>query len=139
MKQYSGALMNFTRIASIACLAAACTGCATWSTSNVDASSADAKDAMQTLAARSPAEVRVTDGDVVDQRYVSLGDITVTVNKTTVFHPNPTREQVNEKLREKAAELGADAVIFVRYGAGGMSLVSWNSLEGKGRAIKFVK
>ena len=46
---------------------------------------------------------------------------------------------VNEKLREKASELGADAVILVRYGNGGMSLMSWGSLEGKGRAIKYTK
>ena len=46
---------------------------------------------------------------------------------------------VNEKLREKASELGADAVILVRYGNGGMSLMSWGSLEGKGRAVKFVQ
>lgn len=81
----------------------------------------------------------MTESDITNRRYVSLGDITVVVNKTTVFHPNPTRELVNDKLREKGAELGADAVIFARYGAGGMSLMSWNSLEGKGRAIKFTK
>ena len=74
---------------------------------------------------------------MVDRRYASLGDVTVTVNKTTIFNADPTREMVNDKLREKAAELGADAVILVRYGSGGISLMSWGSLEGKGRAIKF--
>ena len=81
----------------------------------------------------------ITDSDVVDRRYASLGDISVTVNKTTIFHPEPTRELVNDKLREKAAELGADAVILVRYGNGGISLMSWGSLEGKGRAVKFAQ
>ena len=46
---------------------------------------------------------------------------------------------VNEKLQKEASELGADAVILIRYGDGGISLMSWGSLEGKGRAIKYIK
>ena len=42
-------------------------------------------------------------------------------------------------LKQAQTELGADAVILVRYGNGGMSLMSWGSLEGKGRAVKFVQ
>ncbi len=61
----------------------------------------------------------------------------MTVNKTTLFHPDPTPELVDQKLRDKAAELGADAVILVRYGTVGVSLISWGSLDGKGRAIIF--
>jgi len=71
-----------------------------------------------------------------NRKYASLGDITVTVNKTTVFTADLTKEQVNQKLREKAAQLGADAVIFVPYDSGGVSLMNWGSLEGKVRAIK---
>ena len=115
------------------------TGCATWSTSSVSntpaATTANAKPEVKKL----PAQVTITDTDVVDRKYESLGDISVTVNKTTAFHPNPTPELVNEKLREKAAEMGADAVVLVRYGSVGISLMSWGSLEGKGRAIKFVQ
>lgn len=117
------------------------TGCATWSTSSVDNSNADIKTTSEAASAqkKTPSQIVITDTDVVDRRYASLGDISVTVNKTTIFHPEPTRELVNDKLREKAAELGADAVILVRYGNGGVSLVSWGSLEGKGRAIKFAQ
>jgi uncharacterized protein YbjQ (UPF0145 family) len=115
------------------------TGCATWSTSSVSntpaATTANAKPEVKKL----PAQVTITDTDVVDRKYESLGDISVTVNKTTAFHPNPTQELVNDKLREKAAEMGADAVVLVRYGSVGISLMSWGSLEGKGRAIKFVQ
>ena len=81
----------------------------------------------------------MTEGDYPDRKYVSLGDVTVTVNKTTVFHAAPTRDMVNQKLKEEAAKLGADAVVFVRYGSVGVSALSYGSLEGKGRAIKFVK
>ena len=115
------------------------TGCATWSTSSVSntpaATTANAKPEVKKL----PAQVTITDTDVVDRKFESLGDISVTVNKTTAFHPNPTQELVNDKLREKAAEMGADAVVLVRYGSVGISLMSWGSLEGKGRAIKFVQ
>lgn len=117
-------------------------GCATWSTSSVDKTSSDANTPISTVAAPKmvlPSEVFITDTDIVDRKYSSLGDVTVTVNKTTIFHPEPTPALVNERLKEKGAELGADAVILVRYGTGGISLFSWGSLEGKGRAIKYVQ
>ena len=121
-----------------ALLAASLTGCATWSTSSVDSKSADT--AVSTQAKKTPpSSVVITDKDIPDRKYQSLGDITATVNKTTIFNADPTQEMVNEKLREKASELGADAVILVRYGNGGMSLMSWGSLEGKGRAVIFVQ
>lgn len=108
------------------------TACATWSTSSVDRKDQAASAARPT----SPASVTLSEADT-NRKYVSLGDISVTVNKTTVFNKDPTREDVNQKLKEKAAELGADAVILVRYGEGGMSMMSWGSLEGRGRAIKY--
>ncbi|PLC53577.1 hypothetical protein CR155_12175 [Pollutimonas nitritireducens] len=109
-------------------------GCATWTTGNV------AQNDRQRAVSHEktpPASIVLTEGDITDRQYTSIGDISVTVNKTTVFHANPTKKLVNEKLKEKAAGLGADAVILVRYGEGGISFMSWGSLEGKGRAIKF--
>lgn len=116
-------------------------GCATWSTSSVDTGSADGSAGAVAASGsrRSPGQIQISDRDVVDRKYTSLGDIAVTVNKTTIFNADPTPEMVNQKLREKAAEMGADAVILVRYGKGGVSLMSWGSLEGKGRAIKFLQ
>lgn len=119
----------------ILALTAGLGGCATWSTSTVDRAAPASKAAVvQTVAS----EMKLTEGDITDRKYESLGDIAVTVNKTTLFHPDPTREMVNEKLKDEAAKLGANAVIFVRYGDGGVSLFSWGSLEGKGRAIRYV-
>jgi len=112
-------------------LAALVAGCATWSDSSVQR-----KEGVAAARPSDPAKVAIMEGDA-SRRYHSLGDITVTVNKTTVFNQDPTREQVNEALKAKAAELGADAVIHVRYGTGGVSMLSWGSLEGKGRAIKY--
>ena len=92
-------------------------------------------------AANAPAasEIIVTEEDITDRAYRVLGDINVTVNKTTIFNADPTREMVNLELREEAHKLNADAVILVRYGSVGIGLVSWGSLDGKGRAIAFTE
>jgi hypothetical protein len=113
----------------------ALSGCATWSTSNVDVSE---DSTIVGAKQKDPESVLVIESDISDRKYKILGDIEVTVNKTTIFHEDPTREMVNLKLKQEAAKLGADAVTFVRYGTVGMSLMSWGSLNGKGRAIVFI-
>jgi uncharacterized protein YbjQ (UPF0145 family) len=122
----------FVLIISFSCIFS---GCATWSTSSVD--KAYVAEGATEVSKKNPEKVVVTERDISDRKYKILGDITVTVNKTTVFHPEPTRELVNIKLQERASELGADAVILVRYGKVGVAFFSWGSLEGKGRAVKF--
>lgn len=115
-------------------------GCATWSHSNVE--SAGGTQAIKASTAGKivdPASVLLTEEDIANRPYTVIADIEATVNKTTIFHDDPTPEMVDMKLREEAAKLGADAVIFVRYGTVGMSLVSWGSLDGKGRAVAFDK
>ena len=84
-------------------------------------------------------EIIVTEEDITDRPYRVLGDINVTVNKTTIFSPDPTPALVNEELREEAYDLGADAVVLVRYGSVGVSMMSWGSLDGKGRAVAFTE
>lgn len=111
-------------------------GCATWSHSNVEPAAAAPSTAGRVV---DPASIVVTKEDISDRPYTVLADIEATVNKTTIFHPDPTPELVNEKLREEAANLGADAVILVRYGTVGVSFMSWGSLDGKGRAVVFKK
>lgn len=124
-----------TKILCSILLCASMTGCATWSTSSVDNSAADITAGQGPK--KQPSQIQVTESDITDRKYRMLGDISVMVNKTTLFHPDPTREMVTEKLKEKASEMGADAVVLARYGTGGISLMSWGSLEGKGRAVKF--
>lgn len=82
-------------------------------------------------------KIQILEGDVADRPYKSLGDISVTVNKVSVFNADPTREMVNQRMRTEAAKLGADAVIHARYGTTGISALSWGSLDGKGRAIAY--
>lgn len=110
-------------------------GCSTWSSSEVG----NVKQSEAAPVKTAPQRIVITEGDITDRAYTVLGDISVTVNKTTIFNADPTREMVNAKLREEAANLGADAVIFVRYGTVGISMMSWGSLDGKGRAIKFTR
>ncbi len=88
-------------------------------------------------ARKSPADVTLTEGDITDRPYQSLGDIKVTVAKWTIFDKDPTQEAVGQALREKAAEMGADAVILVRYGSVGIGFTSWGQMDGQGRAIVF--
>ena len=86
-----------------------------------------------------PAKIILTKDDITDRKYEVIGDIKATVSKTTIFNSDPTPEKVDEELREEAAELGADAVILIRYGSVGVSVFSWGSLSGQGRAIYFVQ
>ena len=113
-------------------------GCATWSTSNVKRVDHSETAVAPKTVQKSPQDVVITETDISDRKHKSLGDIEVTVNKTTIFHSDPTQEKVNEELRKEAAKLGADAVILVRYGTVGVSALSWGALNGKGRAIVFL-
>ena len=126
-------------------------GCATWSESNValknEKTAEQSDDPSNTQTASVPnsapqkqiaaADVVITTKDITDRPYRVIGDIDVTVNKTTIFHADPTKELVNKKLQEEAAKIGANAVILVRYGTVGVSFMSWGSLDGKGRAVAF--
>lgn len=126
-------------------------GCATWSESNVTlkdgqtTEQADDRSNTQTASVPNSApqkqiaavDVVITTKDITDRPYRVIGDIDVTVNKTTIFHADPTKELVNKKLQEEAARIGANAVILVRYGTVGVSFMSWGSLDGKGRAVVF--
>lgn len=116
----------------------ACSG--NWSTSNVDLKTTNPSQAPSAaVPLKTAQDIIVTEKDIIDRKYKTLGDIEVTVNKTTIFHPDPTKELVNEKLQEEAVKINADAVVLVRYGTVGVSFMSWGSLDGRGRAIAFEK
>ena len=117
------------------CLAAVVTGCGHRSSAEI--ATADPAGTKR-YANVHPASVVVTEDDITDRRYVSLGDISVTVSKNTIFDSDPTNAQAKQKLREAAGEMGANAVVFARYGTVGISFWSWGTLEAKGRAVRFV-
>ncbi|MEP0340007.1 MAG: hypothetical protein ABJ388_06105 [Alphaproteobacteria bacterium] len=137
------------RLALVALCGTILAGCNTWSSANVElktkgtdmetaSAPASAPAAAPVETPKSAANIILTEKDITDRKYETLADLEVTVNKTTIFHADPTKELVAEKLKEEAAKLNADAVILVRYGTVGIGLFSWGSLDGKGRAIKFV-
>lgn len=99
---------------------------------------ADASVPPTTAAGRSTDAIRLTSTDITERKYRSLGDITVTLSKWTIFSADPTRAEIDDKLEAKAAALGADAVILVRYGSVGMSAFSYGQLKGSGRAVALV-
>jgi len=117
-------------------LAILISGCAAnRSSSNVELALNASEATTPTLAS----SILVTEEDILDREYTSLGDIEVSVSKTTIFNKDPSNEKIDEELKREAAKLGADAVILVRYGTVGVSAFSWGKLDGKGRAIKFVE
>jgi len=89
--------------------------------------------------AKATEAVLLTEGDITDRPYRAVDDIEVVVRKATIFNTDPTKEDVAKALRAKAAEIGADAVILVRYGTVGIGIASWGQMEGNGRAVVFQK
>ncbi len=140
MKQSPSVSQRTRGIALLGLCSAALLGCAeNWTQTKITNANASASTStkVRTSTPAPGGDVFLTEGDITNRKYTVLGDLAVTVNKLTVFNADPTREQVDAKLKAEASKLGADGVIFVRYGAVGISAVSWGSLDGKGRAIKF--
>src|ERR1700744_3536628 len=90
-------------------LTVALSACGTRSSTNVTPP-AGAPAAAPVAVKTDPAKMLVTEKDITDRKYHSLGDIQVTVRKNTIFDSDPTPAKVDEALREKGAEMGADAV-----------------------------
>lgn len=124
-------------IPAIICMAAALSGCGHRASADIAPTSAVA--AHGAVVKKAPESITVSENDITGKKYVSLGDITVTVSKNTLFDSDPNQDMVKAKLQQSASELGADAVVLARYGAVGMTLWSYGSIEGKGRAVKFVE
>ncbi len=106
----------------------AISGCATYRTdSNIPSAPASA--------VVSKASVLILEG-VPDRKYMELGSVEVSVKKLTVFHRDPTKDQANEALIEKARIIGADAVIKVSYESG-IGFTTWGYIDAKGVGVKF--
>jgi len=109
-------------------------GCATYSSSKFI--SAESYETVISDKIIIPSEVIITSDDI-KQKYIVMGKIEVTVNKTTAFHPDPTKELIDLALQEKAAAIGADAVIEVIYHGPRISFASWGTMEGVGTAVQY--
>jgi rRNA maturation endonuclease Nob1 len=68
--------------------------------------------------------------------FKSLGPIKARVGAVTIFSKTPSLEDVNFKLQEVAANMGANGVIDVTYERG-ISAFSWKTLTAYGEAVIF--
>jgi hypothetical protein len=132
--------MAWGRIAAVASLLLVLAACGHRSSGSVEGTPGATTAVVGSAATKTPVDqIVVTENDITDRRYVSLGDLSVEVAKWNIFEKDPTREQVNQALREQAAKLGADAVVLVRYGTVNITVWSWGALGGNGRAVAFEK
>lgn len=83
-----------------------------------------------------PTQVQIFEG-VPTRAYTVLGELDISVNKLTAFHPSPTREAALTRLKEAAAKLGADAVINTNVGEIKVVPLSWGARQATGTAVKF--
>ena len=103
-------------------------GCASYRTSsNISSESAPALSANT--------RVLIAEDSLPSRKYKEIGPIEVSVKKLTIFHSDPTKEQANEALTEKARVIGADAVINVTYQSG-IGLWTWGYMDAKGIGVK---
>jgi hypothetical protein len=124
-----------SRLAAIVA-AAALSGCASYRTdSNIAPEPTPTATATATASAKS--NVVILEG-VPNKKYKEIGPIEVSVKKLTVFHKDPTREQANEALAEKARIIGADAVIKVTYESG-VGFTTWGYIDAKGTGVKMAE
>lgn len=86
---------------------------------------------------RNVSEIEIFEGDTFDNKeHIVIGDIKVKVKKLTLFHSNPTKEDAVVALKQKAHEVGADAVINAAFKFG-VGLTSWGQMTATGTTIKF--
>lgn len=102
-------------------------GCAPYRTSS------NINSEQQPPAANAGRNVLITEDAMIGIRYKTVGPIEVSVRKLTIFHKDPTKEQANEALIEKARAIGANAVIKVTYKAG--SGGNWGYIDAAGIGI----
>jgi len=84
-----------------------------------------------------PIQVLLSEDNLPGRRYKELGPIEISVKKLTAFHKDPTKEQANEALIEKARVLGADAIINITYKSG-IGFTTWGYIDASGTAVKFL-
>ena len=116
----------------LAVVVAMTAGCATYRTdSNIESKPPDA-------ATPSPVKVLLTEDSLPSRKYTEIGPIEVSVKKLTVFDKDPTKEQANEALIEKARSIGANAVIKIAY-TSGVGFTTWGYMDAKGIGVKLAE
>lgn len=95
--------------------------------------------AIESSEKQTPANrIIVTELDILDRPYTILGDV-ATRYSPLLPYSSIDKADVVIKLREEAAKMGADAVIYVMYTEQKSTLLSPASMEAKGKAVKFTR
>jgi hypothetical protein len=81
------------------------------------------------------APVVLAEDNLPGRKYREIGPVEVSVKKLTIFHKDPTKEQAQDALIERARAMGADAVINITYEAG-IGFTTWGYMDAKGLAVK---
>lgn len=76
--------------------------------------------------------------DLSDRPYRVLAEVSVGVGNATIFSKEVSQTELYRALWKKAAALGADAVVNVRYGDSHVAAFSWGKTRATGTAIRFV-
>lgn len=79
--------------------------------------------------------ILVTKNSLDDKNCTVIQNIEATVKKLTLFHADPTKEQVDFVLAEKGKKLGANVVKNVKYESG-IGMTTWGYIDGEGEAAK---
>lgn len=82
-------------------------------------------------------QIIISEKGLSGQQYQNISPIEVSVKKLTAGHKNPTKQQANEALIERARYIGADAVINVKYKSG-IGFTTWGYMDAKGMGVKFI-
>lgn len=107
-------------------------GCASYRVSS-DVKPPDVSEAPATTSV----EIRRREEGPPSREFKILKPLKVTVKKLTVFHADPTSEQADAALRERARTIGADAVIEVVYDSG-IGAWTWGYIDVSGVAIEYL-
>jgi uncharacterized protein YbjQ (UPF0145 family) len=75
--------------------------------------------------------------DITDRPYEVIGEVKAGVRKATVFSKEASQAKIYRELWERAAKMGADAVINASYGDSHVSALSWGKTNATGTAIRF--
>ena len=79
----------------------------------------------------------VTDGDITHRPYDLLGLVSVTVSRRNLISTRPDRQLVDDRLIERARQIGADAVIRVIYSPTPLTASRWAGTKAEGMAIRY--
>lgn len=123
--------MKTIKILTIAISVTILSGCASYRiSSNIQ------NDSIKEKSINKITPVLITEG-TPKRKFKEISPIEISIKKLTIFHQDPTKEQANQALIEKAREIGADAVINVKYKSG-IGFTTWGYIDANGTGVKFI-